>query len=139
MAFEVDISPKDTSRFREVLPADRFVEFERGSAEARELLQGRAVWNVNSTAQGGGVVELLQSLVPYARGVGVDARWVVIEGPPEFFTLTKRIHNRLHGAEGDGGPLAGAERRLYEQVAAENVGAFRERLHQGDVVIVHDP
>jgi trehalose synthase len=139
MAFEVELSPMDTGRFRSVLPPDRFAEFERRAHEGRELLDGRVVWNVNSTAQGGGVVELLRSLVPYARGTGVNARWVVIEGSPEFFAVTKRIHNRLHGAEGDGGPLDEQARRVYERTAAENLAQFPGRVHEGDVVIVHDP
>ena len=54
---------------------------------------------------------MLHSLIAYSRGAGVDARWVVIEGDPEFFRVTKRLHNRLHGAEGDGGPLGDDERR----------------------------
>jgi trehalose synthase len=85
------------------------------------------------------VVELLRPLVGYARGLGVDARWLVIDGTPEFFELTKRIHNRLHGSEGDGGPLDERARRLYEDVLAENLDGFRARVHAGDVVIVHDP
>ena len=82
MPAEIDISSMSTERFRSVLPGDRFEQFERGVAEARELLGGRVVWNVNSTARGGGVVELLGSLVAYARGAGVDARWIVIDGTP---------------------------------------------------------
>lgn len=139
MAFEVEISPMDTERFRPVLTPAQLEAFERGQQEARELLHGRVVWNINSTPQGGGVVELLRPLIAYARGGGVDARWMVIEGPPEFFALTKRIHNRLHGYEGDGGPLDETERRLYEDVLAENLEAFTERVRPGDVVIVHDP
>src|SRR6266513_972205 len=94
-----------TERFRAVLPSERYERFELAALQARELLAGRVVWNVNSTAKGGGVVELLAPLVAYARGAGVDARWTVIDGPPEFFEVTKRIHNRLHGVEGDGGAL----------------------------------
>src|SRR3981081_3816070 len=105
----------------------------------RRLLAGRVVWNVNSTARGGGVVELLASLVPYARGAGVDARWVVIEGTPEFFALTKRIHNRLHGAPGDGAPLDDQARTLYERVLADNMTELVGRVRPGDVAIVHDP
>src|SRR2546430_17049895 len=104
MPHEVDISSMDLGRFGTVLPPDRLAEFERGVEEARTLLDGRVVWNVNSTAHGGGVVELLRPLIAYARGAGVDARWIVIDGTPEFFALTKRLHNRLHGAIGDGGP-----------------------------------
>jgi trehalose synthase len=139
MPYEVYISPMSVERFRSVLTPRQIEEFERGAAEARELLEGRVVWNVNSTSRGGGVVELLQPLLAYARGAGVDARWLVIEGPPEFFTVTKRIHNRLHGAEGDGLPLDEGARSTYEEVLARNAVGFVPRVRQGDVVILHDP
>jgi trehalose synthase len=139
MAFEVDISPMSIDRFRSVLAPEQIDAFERGAEEARELLEGRVVWNVNSTARGGGVVELLQPLIAYARGAGVDARWLVIEGQPEFFTVTKRIHNRLHGAEGDGLPLDEAARATYEEVLARNAVEFVPSVRREDVVILHDP
>ncbi|HEX7300171.1 MAG TPA: glycosyltransferase [Solirubrobacteraceae bacterium] len=135
----MEIAPVDVGRFASVLPPDRFAAFERGVQEARELLDGRVVWNINSTAKGGGVVELLRPLVAYARGAGVDARWMVIDGSPEFFTITKRIHNRLHGMAGDGGPLDPSTRRVYDQVLAENLAAFEGRVREGDIVVVHDP
>ena len=65
---------------------------------AQASLAGRAVINVNSTAIGGGVAEMLQTLLAYARGAGVEARWLVIEGDPAFFAITKRIHNWLYGS-----------------------------------------
>jgi trehalose synthase len=139
MPFEVDISSMGLERFRSVLPPDGFEALERSIEEARDLLDGRVVWNVNSTARGGGVVELLESLVAYARGAGVDTRWLVIDGTPEFFEVTKRIHNRLHGAEGGGGPLDETARHVYEDVLARNVAGFASRVREGDVVIVHDP
>ena len=139
MPIEVDISPMGPERFGSVLSAERFEEFARGIDEARELLAGRVAWNVNSTARGGGVVELLNPLLGYARGAGVDARWLVIDGAPEFFTVTKRIHNRLHGAEGDGLPLDDEARRTYERVLAGNVAEIATRVRAGDVVILHDP
>jgi trehalose synthase len=139
MPTEVDISAVSPERFRTVLPPDRYAEFEELAAEGRELLEGRVVWNINSTAHGGGVVELLRPLIAYARGVGVDARWVVIEGPPEFFAVTKRIHNRLHGSSGDDGALDEAARRIYERVLAQNAAEFGDRPREGDVVILHDP
>jgi trehalose synthase len=137
--FEVQLSSMNPSRFRGVLTPKYYETFERAVEDGRELLTGRVVWNINSTARGGGVAELLESLVPYARGAGVDVRWLVMEGPPEFFAVTKRIHNRLHGTPGDGGPLDDAVRALYEQVAAENLPRLCERVRPGDVVIVHDP
>ena len=139
MAGEIEISATSPERFRTLLPPERHAEFEQTTAVARELLDGRVVWNVNSTALGGGVVELLRPLIAYARGVGIDARWFVIEGPPEFFAVTKRIHNRLHGTAGDGGPLDDEARRIYEDVLAENIAAFGDRAQEGDVVILHDP
>jgi trehalose synthase len=135
----VHVSSTDPERFRSVLPADRFEEFRRGVEEARRLLAGRVVWNVNSTARGGGVVELLRPLVGYARGAGVDVRWLVIDGSPAFFEVTKRIHNRLHGSEGDGGALDERAREIYESTLAENAAAISEQVRAGDVVIVHDP
>ena len=137
--FEVDVSPMNPERFRSVLSPERYPTFEKGLEEGRQLLSGRVVWNVNSTARGGGVAELLSSLVAYARGGGVDARWVVVEGTPDFFTITKRIHNRLHGAAGDGGPLDERARGVYERVLADNLADLIFRVRPGDVVIAHDP
>jgi trehalose synthase len=136
---EVEVSAMSLARFASVLAPGQFEALERATEEAHELLDGRVVWNVNSTARGGGVVELLKPLVAYARGAGIDVRWVVIEGTPEFFAVTKRLHNRLHGAAGDGGALDQAARRVYEQTLKEHEGPFLERLRAGDVVIVHDP
>jgi trehalose synthase len=136
---EVTMPPRSLERFRAVLRPDRMAALERASDEARRLLAGRVVWNVNSTAKGGGVVELLRPLVGYARGAGVDTRWVVIDGPPEFFAVTKRIHNRLHGTLGDGGALDADARQVYESVLAANLEAFPGEVRPGDVVILHDP
>jgi trehalose synthase len=139
MAQEIDIPPMSPERFRSVLGSERYEAFERAAEEGRALLDGRAVWNVNSTARGGGVVELLRPLVGYARGSGVDARWLVIEGSPEFFAVTKRIHNRLHGSLGDGGALDAAARDIYERTLANNMADVAGRVRAGDVVVVHDP
>ncbi len=103
------------------------------------LLAGRAVWNVNSTAQGGGVVELLEGLLPYERGAGVDARWLVIEGDAPFFEITKRIHNYCHGTRGDEGPLGDEERAHYEWVSHENAQELLAVIEPGDILVLHDP
>jgi len=58
------------------------------------------VWaNVNSTFVGGGVAEMLQGVIPFARGLGIDARWFVVEGSEEFFNVTKKFHNLLQGID----------------------------------------
>jgi trehalose synthase len=102
-------------------------------------LAGRVIWNVNSTSRGGGVVELLHGLLGYSRGGGVDARWLVIAGDPAFFALTKRIHNHLHGQDGDGGELGENERRRYEDTLAANAEELVRLVAPDDVVILHDP
>jgi trehalose synthase len=85
------------------------------------MFDGVRIWNINSTAQGGGVAEMLSTLLPYARGAGVDAGWMVISGDDDFFTITKRIHNRLHGTPGDGAELTESDRRHYEAVLRQQV------------------
>ena len=85
------------------------------------------MWNISSTSAGGGVAEMLHSLVGYCIGSGIDAHWVAIEGDQKFFHTTKRLHNRLHGVRGDNGALGRAEADHYEAVMAENVVAFRAK------------
>lgn len=118
---------------------DAYDEFAGAIKEGEELFQGRVIWNVNSTAKGGGVAEMLRSLIAYARGGGVDARWVVIQGNPDFFRVTKRVHNHLHGARGDGGDLGVAERDIYESALRPNAEELAKLISPGDVVILHDP
>jgi trehalose synthase len=135
----VEIAPVGAERLRDVLSEEQLRAFRSGAEEARALLDGRTVWNVNSTAKGGGVVELLRPLVGYARGIGVDCRWAVIGGGPEFFDVTKRLHNRLHGAEGDGRPLDDAARRTYERTLRGEADGLAAWIRDCDVVILHDP
>ena len=134
---DVEVPLLDTRRFDAVLTASSAAEFERTIRRGNELLAGRTFWNVNSTGRGGGVAEMLRSLIGYARGAGVDARWVVIEGDPAFFDVTKRLHNRLHGVEDP--PLGDDEREVYERRCAVNAEAFAARVRPGDVVLLHDP
>src|ERR1700716_385812 len=126
-------------RFESVMDPEHYANFREAVERSRELLDGRVVWNVNSTARGGGVAEMLVSLLAYARGAGIDARWEVIAGNEPFFHLTKRIHNNLHSAPGDGGDLGDAERKIYEDALAPNIAEFCALVSPDDVVIVHDP
>src|SRR5262245_64301271 len=104
------VSVLPLGRYAALLGPERMQSVTRRVAELRARLAGRVVWNVSSSAVGGGVAEMVRSLLAYARGAGVDARWVVIQGPPEFFRLTKRLHNAIHGSPGDGSPLGAEER-----------------------------
>ena len=85
------------------------------------------------------MVELLRSLLAYARGAGVDSRWLVIEGDEDFFRVTKRLHNHLHGYEGDGGPLGPEERASYEATIDRNAAEIVPLIDPQDVVLLHDP
>jgi trehalose synthase len=136
---DVEVPTLQPERFAEVLTAEGQAQFEKTIKRAHELLAGRTFWNVNSTAHGGGVAEMLRSLIGYTRGAGLDARWVVVPGDPEFFAVTKRLHNRLHGHSGDGGPLGDAERATYDERCAANAEVMAQRLQPDDVVLLHDP
>jgi trehalose synthase len=111
----------------------------QAARDGREELAGRRVWNVNSTAHGGGVAEMLTTVLAYARGAGVDARWCVVCADGGFFAITKRLHNMLHGFPGDGGPLGAVEREHYEAELAPNGSDFCAMLAPQDIVILHDP
>ena len=135
---QVPISAASPERFRELL-GSRYDELEIAVDKARKMLDGRVVWHINSTSRGGGVAEMLQSLLGYVRGAGIDARWATIGGTEEFFRLTKRLHNNLHGAAGDGGPLGEAQRGLYEASLAPSAWELEDVLRDGDIVYLHDP
>jgi trehalose synthase len=135
----VPLSTLPPERFSTALNPDQFETFKEAIEKSRQLFEGRVVWNVNSTDKGGGVVEMLRPLLGYARGAGVDARWVVIPGNPDFFKVTKRIHNHLHGSTGDGGELGEAEHEIYEAALADSGRQLAELVKPEDIVILHDP
>ena len=101
-------------------------------------LEGRTVWMVNSTARGGGVAEMLPTMVTLLRDLGIRTEWVTIESEdPDFFTLTKRIHNMIHG---EGGPALPANaREVYEAVNRSNAEPLKRMVKPGDILVVHDP
>jgi trehalose synthase len=137
--YEVQVQAIDAARLEPLIGEERMARFEQAAEAARETLGDSSVLNVNSTASGGGVAEMLQTLLSYARGAGIDARWLVIEGDPAFFAITKRIHNGLYGSPGDGGELGPAEHRHYEDVLRRNAEELLALVRPGDVVVVHDP
>ena len=136
---QVPVKRLPPERFASIIPPDHFERFQASIEEAQRMLEGRVVWNINSTAKGGGVAEMLRSLLAYSRGASVDARWLVISGTSDFFRVTKRIHNHLHGAPGDGGPLGDEERRIYEETLESNMQELQELVEPDDVVLLHDP
>ena len=135
----VQIEAMDPRRFEPVISTEEYQDLLALIDRAAAVLQGRVIWNVNSTGTGGGVAELLRTLLGYSRGGGIDARWLVLSGDAAFFEVTKRIHNRLHGFGGDGRDLNEAERAIYEGTLAENAARLVPLIHPEDVVILHDP
>ena len=122
-----------------LLPAERWFHLKARAAHAHDLLAARVVWNVSATAEGGGVAEMLHTLLAYGRGAGVDLRWLVLDGDPEFFAITKRIHNALHGSEEGGHELGAAEHEHYERVLRGNLAELTSLVRPGDIVLLHDP
>ena len=109
-----------------------------GTASIDELqlladrLQGNTLQNINSTAVGGGVAEILTRIVPLMKQLGVDAVWDVIKGDEKFFAVTKKIHNGLHGVPVE---ISAEEQEHFLEVNRENA----EQMRFGDMVYVHDP
>jgi trehalose synthase len=136
---DVRVAPVSLQRLEPLLTPDRVEKLEAYADTARRMLEGRTVWNVNSTGRGGGVAEMLRTLVAYAAGTGIDIRWLVRRGAPEFFAVTKRRHNRLHGVAGDSGALDAAARATYDSTLARQSGEIVERVRPGDLVLLHDP
>ena len=136
---EVAVSAVPLRRFAEVLPPERVALLEAAADRAHVELAGRTVWNVSSTERGGGVAEMLQTLVAYGLGAGVETRWVVVTGDERFFTVTKRLHNLIHGSAGDGGGLEQADLHHYLDVLGRNLEEWQDRVRPGDIVLLHDP
>lgn len=113
-------------------------ELQREAEVAQPMLGNRTVWMVNSTPQGGGVAEMLPGVIALLREVGIRAEWVVIETDrEEFFALTKRIHNQIHGSGTAG--FGRDDRELFDAVNRENAALLADRMRPGDILVVHDP
>src|SRR5512143_795576 len=109
-----------------------------GEATVEELrliadrLRGRTIQNINSTAVGGGVAEILTRIIPLLQQLGVNARWDVIKGNDKFFATTKKFHNGLHGVPVEISP---DDYEYFVEVNRENAA----QLRFADIVFVHDP
>jgi trehalose synthase len=135
----IEVEPIDPRRLEPLIGGERIASLIATAEALTRQLDGRRLVNVNSTATGGGVAELLQTLVGYALGAGVDCEWRVIDGDPRFFRITKRVHNGLYGSAGDGGELGHEERAVYEETVGRHTKAIASVIRPGDIVIVHDP
>ena len=137
--FEVLVPARSPEILTPIVGSDRVAHLVDVGRATMSNLGGRRIVSVNSTATGGGVAEMLPVLLAYVGGVDVDGRWFVLEGDPEFFTLTKRLHHRIHGEPGDGGPLGEPERELMQRTFARNEPDAARLFRPSDVVLLHDP
>ncbi len=108
------------------------------AAMVMPLLKGRTLWMVNSTAQGGGVAEMLPKMITLLEELGLETRWLVITTEERrFYDLTKRMHNLIHG---EGEPrLTDDDRALYDRVSRENAERMEGLIGPDDLLVIHDP
>jgi trehalose synthase len=135
----VPVPRRPVAQLKGVIGAERLDRLCAAGDGFRRRLDGRVIWTVNSTATGGGVAEMLTALIGYVEDFDLDIHWLVIGGDPEFFAITKRLHNRIHGEPGDGGPLGAREAAHYRDVLAANAVDLLDRVGPGDLVLLHDP
>lgn len=125
----VSTTPRSITSYRSFTPARALSELE----SLAEQLRGLRVLHVNATPVGGGVAEILHSEVPLLQSMGIDAEWWTVDGPAEFFEVTKAIHNAL---QGNPAGLTEEEKAIYVECQQRNA----TQLPQGfDVVVIHDP
>lgn len=120
---------KTLSEYREIVGDDIIKNIYQ---QARSLL-GKRILHINSTLYGGGVAEILSSLVPLMNDVGLATGWSTLRGTPDFFTITKKFHNAL---QGDSINLTSIKKKIYEDINED----FSRYTHiEHDCVIIHDP
>src|SRR3989442_4321935 len=102
---EVELGSAPIERFRPLVGTQMWPELEGGLAGLKRRLDGHVLWNVNSTARGGGAAAMLASLIPYDPGAGMDERRAVGAGSPDFFHAPKKTHTLLQRVEAHWGTL----------------------------------
>src|SRR5690242_19572945 len=125
----VALAQKSLAEYAPIVGDDVIDEIEM---RARPL-QGARVLHVSATAYGGGVAEILHTLVPLMRSTGLQAEWQIISGSDTFFNITKRMHNALQGSDLT---LTEAMQSDYMLNNVHNARSFEDRF---DFVVVHDP
>lgn len=125
----VELQPKSLADYAPIV-GDEIIEQIRAMAEP---LRGARVVHINATAFGGGVAEILYTLVPLMRDVGLEAEWQVIEGRDEFFNVTKACHNGLQGMDI---PFTTEMQDIWRRYNEMNAARFEGEY---DFIIIHDP
>jgi trehalose synthase len=135
---EVELSTRPLSALDGILSPTQAERFRAVADRAAATLAGRTVWQVSSTATGGGVAEMLHTLLGYVDGAGVRTRWLVLDADSGFFAATKRLHNAIHGLGGVP-VLDAADRAAYDRVLDRTVPELLDHVGPRDLVILHDP
>ncbi|MEW6102933.1 MAG: glycosyltransferase [bacterium] len=98
-----------------------------------ERLKGKVIQHINSTSVGGGVAEILNRMVFLLQELGVDTRWDIIKGGEQFFEVTKKFHNALHGRPEE---ITQRDFEIFMETSQENI---KNVNIYGDIVFIHDP
>lgn len=122
--------PIDVNEYEEFVGKDKINELEKLAVD----LQNKSWINVNSTCVGGGVAEMLYSVVPFAKGLGINCKWYVIEGEEDFFTVTKKFHNLLQGVK-----TTINLKEIFHAYLETIEHNLKDKEIFGDMVVVHDP
>ena len=133
---DLDLAQRETRRTVQLDDYERFLDRAQIDRiyEKADDLQHLHVAHVNSTFYGGGVAELLDDLTLLMNNVGITTGWRVIQGAPDFFSITKKMHNALQGGTIN---LTDLKKQHYEDIVYKN--AVRTHLDQHNMVVVHDP
>ena len=124
------LSPIDILAYEDII-GEKNVEELKNMAK---LLENRRWAHVNSTFEGGGVAEMLKSVVPIAKGLGIDCQWFCIEGSKNFYSITKRFHNIIQGLDQEF-----TIEDLLETYVNTNKKNFENCRIIADMTVVHDP
>jgi len=125
----VDVGPRPLKQYERIVGEETLEEIRDLAAP----LRGARIAQINATTYGGGVSELLRSIVPLYRGLGIECDWKIISARPAFFNVTKDLHNALQGASGE---LTRAAREMYLMWSTRNAQLLEAEY---DFIIVHDP
>jgi trehalose synthase len=128
----VDVDPAPFDGYESLVEADARQEI----LSAAQSLKGLRVVHANATPRGGGVAEILRSLVPMMRGLGIDASWWALEADEGFFTVTKRLHNGLQGKVTS---LCREDIECYWLHNERAASAIEAAFGSADILVAHDP
>lgn len=126
----VTLNPKRFADYQGVISD----QLRQQTQQAASFLQGARVLHISATSQGGGVSEILHSMVPLLRDLGIQAEWQTIDAGTGFFTVTKKIHNSLQGFSEEIKP---AEWDLYKDINRKLAQALD--VNAWDIIVTHDP